>query len=354
MVPGSASKLRWWLLVGGSAAALVVLAAARICYGDSGRVVELGLAWRALVAGSGDALVDTIVPLRAWQTLVAIGTGAALGLAGALVQGLFRNPLSSPSVLGISSGASLGAGLAILASGGVARENFLLPGMSSSALVPLGALLGAFGVGALVYRLATSAGRVSVPTLLLIGLAVNTVLGGILQWVQAAVLDDNYLSRSILAWGFGSLDDKGPEHALLIWSALGLALCSIPWLAYELDLMQAGLEDAQSLGVDTVRVRWVALFAATLAASAATAVAGQIAFVGLIVPHLVRLSIGASHRQLLPASALLGGLLLLLVDLVSSTWLRDYDLPPGVLLALIGGPFFLVLVWQRRRELALW
>lgn len=354
MVPAHATPRRIRALFVLAGVSLVGLLLASLCLGDSGRVVSAGSAWAALLGSSGDPLVDTIVPLRAWQALVAVLTGAALGLSGALVQGLFRNPLSSPSVLGISSGASLGAVLAILLTGGIARENFLLPGMSSNALVPIGALLGAFGVGALVFRMSTSAGRVSVPTLLLIGLAVNTVLGGILQWLQAAALDDNYLSRSILAWSFGSLDDKGPEHALLIGGALALALCAIPHLAYELDLMQAGLEDAQSLGVDTVRVRWIALIAATLAASSATAVAGQIAFVGLIVPHLVRLSIGASHRWLLPASALLGGVLLLGVELISSTLLRSSALPPGVLLSLVGGPFFLWLVWQRRRELALW
>jgi iron complex transport system permease protein len=335
-------------------AGLMVLFVLSLSHGDSGRVVAPATAWRALLGGSGDGWADSIVPLRAWQALVAIGVGGCLGLAGALVQGLFRNPLASPSVLGISSGASLGAVLAILVAGKVSRENYLTPGMSTHWLVPLSALIGALAVGVLVFRLASSGGRISVPTLLLIGLAVNTVLGGVLQWVQAAVLDDNYLSRSILAWSFGSLEDKGPEHVLLVGSALLLSLLSIPFLAMELDLMQAGLEDAQSLGVDTARVRWLALLAATFAASAATAVAGQIAFVGLIVPHLVRLSIGASHRHLLWASALLGALLVLLVDFLSAYWLRSAALPPGVLLSLIGGPFFLWLVWSRRRELALW
>lgn len=335
-------------------ATLLLLLVGSVCWGDSGLRLSWSEAWQGLWGDSTQPLASAIAPLRLWQALTAMAVGASLALAGALVQGLFRNPLCSPSVLGISSGASLGAVLALVLVGAIARESFLLPGASWNLVVPLGAFLGALAIGALVFRLASSAGRVSVPTLLLIGLAVNTACGGVLQWVQALVLDDNYLSRSILAWSFGSLEDKGIEHASLVWAALLLAGACIPFLAYELDLMQAGLEDAQALGVNTQRVRWLALIAATLAASAATAVAGQIAFVGLIVPHLVRLWIGPSHRHLLWGSALLGAVLLLGVEFVGDWLLGARSLPPGVMLSLIGGPFFLYLVWTRRRELALW
>ncbi len=329
-----------------------------LCVGDSAlrlSVAEVGTALEHVARGAARELNDTLVELRLWKALTTAGVGAALGLSGALVQGLFRNPLASPSVLGISSGASLGAVLGVVLLGSYPSHGVLLPGGADAGwLVPLFTFGGALASGAFVFRIATSAGRVSIPALLLMGLAMNTILGGLMQWIQAAVLDDNYLSKSILSWSFGTLHDRTAPHALLVWGCFALALASLPLLAYELDLMQAGLEDAEALGVDTVRVRWIALVAATLAAAGAVAVAGQVAFVGLIVPHVARFLVGSSHRVLLWSSALLGAALLLAVELAQSLVLGERSLPPGVLLSLIGGPFFLGLVWKRRRELALW
>ena len=337
---------------------LPALLFASLCVGDSALRLapdEVGTALGRLARGAEPTLHDTLVGLRLWKALTTAGVGAALGLSGALVQGLFRNPLASPSVLGISSGASLGAVLGVVMLGRAPSHGLLLPGGADAGWqVPLCAFAGALAAGAFVFRIATRAGRVSIPALLLLGLALNTILGGLMQWIQAAVLDDNYLSKSILSWSFGTLHDRTAPHALLVWSCLVLALAALPFLAYELDLMQSGLEDAEALGVDTVRVRWIALSAATLAAAGAVAVAGQVAFVGLIVPHLARFSAGASHRVLLGGSALFGALLLVGVELCQCLVLGERTLPPGVLLSLIGGPFFLVLVWTRRRELALW
>jgi len=347
---------RTLFLVGG--ALVPVLCIASLCVGKSGLRLSPAQAWDSLArvsSGASQSGLDAIVHLRLWQALTTAGVGAALGLAGALVQGLFRNPLASPSILGISSGASLGAVGAVVLLGTFHAEQYLLPnGADSGWLVPLCAFAGALGAGALVFRIATTAGRVSIPALLLMGIAINTILGGLMQWIQSAVLDSNYLSRSILSWSFGTLDDRLAGHALLVWCGLALALCALPFVSYELDLMQAGLEDAEAHGVDTVRVRWIALAAATLAASAAVAVAGQIAFVGLIVPHLARLLAGHSHRVLLGASALLGALFLLGVEFLQLWILGPRAIPPGVMLSLLGGPFFLVLLWSKRRELALW
>jgi iron complex transport system permease protein len=347
---------RTLLLCGSVLAPLVCMAS--LCVGKSGLRISPGEAWSSLLRvleGTGHSGVDAIVELRLWQALTTAGVGAALGLSGALVQGLFRNPLASPSILGISSGASLGSVAALVLLGSYESEQYLLPsGADAGWLVPLCAFLGALGAGAFVFRVSTTGGRVSIPALLLMGLALNTILGGLLQWIQSAVLDSNYLSRSILSWSFGTLDDRLAPHALLVWGGLALALCVLPFVAYELDLMQAGLEDAEALGVDTARVRWLALGAATLAASGAVAVAGQIGFVGLIVPHLSRLLSGHSHRVLLWSSALLGALFLLGVQCLQFLVLGPRSIPPGVLLSLIGGPFFLVLLWTKRRELALW
>jgi iron complex transport system permease protein len=320
----------------------------------------------AVLRGAGGALglcapleqpaQQWIVALRLWRALTAAGVGAALGLAGALVQGVFRNGLASPSVLGITSGASMGAMVALLAAGGW-LSGFVPGAIDSSAsmlVVPLSAFCGALAVGALVHRLATTAGQVSVPALLLIGIAVNTFLGGAQQLIQVLVIGDWEVSRSILAWTFGTLDDRSGWHAATVWAGLAAGAASVPFVARELDLMQAGIEDAQALGVDTVRVRWLALAGASLCAAAAVAVAGQIAFVGLVVPHLVRTASGASHRTLLPLSALGGAVFLLGADYLQRLVLRDFALQPGVMMSLIGGPFFVLLLWSKRREISLW
>jgi ABC-type Fe3+-siderophore transport system permease subunit len=237
----------------GAVALTPLLCLASLCVGKSGLRVAPADAWAAftrILAGTGHSGIDAIVELRLWQALTTAGVGAALGLAGALVQGLFRNPLASPSILGISSGASLGSVAALVLLGSYEAEQYLLPsGADAGWLVPLFAFLGALGAGAFVFRVSTTGGRVSIPALLLMGLALNTILGGLLQWIQSAVLDSNYLSRSILSWSFGTLDDRLAPHAMLVWGGLALALCVLPFVAYELDLMQAGLEDAEALGV---------------------------------------------------------------------------------------------------------
>jgi iron complex transport system permease protein len=303
-----------------------------------------------------DAAQQWIVSLRLWRALTAAGVGAALGLSGAFVQGLFRNGLASPGVLGISGGAGLGAFVAVLCVGGYGPN--LVIGRDAVAsglvLIPVFSFAGALGIGWLVYALAATGGRVSVPALLLIGVAVNAFVGGVLQLIQLLVIGDWEVSKSILSWTFGTLSDRSGWHAATVWIALAIALVAVPFTAWELDLMQAGIEDAETLGVDTVRVRWLALAGAALSAAAAVAVAGQIGFVGLVVPHLVRLSSGVSHRTLLPLSALGGAVFLLGADLCSRLVLRDLALPPGVLMSLIGGPFFVFLVWTKRREIGVW
>jgi iron complex transport system permease protein len=309
-----------------------------------------------LCAPLPDAALQWIVSLRLWRALTAAGVGAALGLSGAFVQGLFRNGLASPGVLGISGGASLGAFAAVLVVGGYGPN--LVIGRDAAAsglvLIPVLSFAGALLVGYVVYRLAATGGRVSVPALLLIGIAVNTFVGGLLQLIQLLVIGDWEVSKSILSWTFGTLNDRSGWHAATVWAAVAVALLAVPFSAWELDLFQAGIEDAEALGVDTVRVRWIVLAAAALSAAAAVAVAGQIAFVGLVVPHIVRLTSGVSHRSLLPLSTLLGALFLLTADLGSRVILRDLSLPPGVLMSLIGGPFFVYLLWTKRREIGVW
>ena len=303
-----------------------------------------------------DAASQTIVDLRLWRALTAAGVGASLGLAGALVQGVFRNGLASPSVLGISGGASLGAIAALLVVGGFGKHYTAPLEMTSSGLVlvPLFAFVGAIATAFVVYRLASTKGHVSIPALLLIGIAVNTFFGGVQQLVQMLVIGDWEVSKSILMWSFGTLDDRESWHASVAWLGFACAALVVPFVAWELDLMQAGLEDAEALGVNTRRVKFLSLSAASIAAGTSVAVAGQIAFVGLIVPHLVRLLSGTSHRTLLVLSGLAGACFLLAADVAQHAFVPRLSLQPGVVMSLVGGPFFVWLLWTKRREIAVW
>jgi iron complex transport system permease protein len=338
---------------------VLLVASARIGATSAVGGVETLVRGALALLGLGEPLervTQAIVELRIWHAVTAAGVGAALGLSGAYIQGVFRNGLASPSILGLSGGASLFAVLAILVVGGYGPNLALDPRAHGSALVvvPLAAIAGALLVSFVVYRLASSRGHVSIPALLLVGIAMNTFLGGVQQLLQMLVIGDWEVSRSILSWTFGTLDDRLGWHAAVVWCGFAAAAAAIPFVAWELDLMQPGLEDAESLGVDTGRVKIVALTAASVAAAAAVAVAGQIAFVGLVVPHVLRLLSGRSHTTLLWMSGLGGACFLLLADVASHVLFPRVALQPGVVMSLVGGPFFAWLLWTKRREIALW
>jgi len=342
------------------APALFVIVVLSLRQGTSG-VRELADVGRGLLAllGLGAPLAgseQTIVELRLFRVVTAAGVGAGLALSGGLLQGVFRNDLASPAVIGISAGASLGASLAILVVGGYVPL-FMLEGASglSPLFVSASAFLFALAVAWLVTALATTDGRISVPTLLLVGIAMNALIAGLLATLQSLVLDQFEVARALISWTFGTLDDRSAYHALLMAGGLALSAAAIPFVSVELDLFAGGEEDAQGLGVDTRRVKLVALTAASLAAATAVSVAGQIAFIGLIVPHLLRLVIGRSHRALLGLCLLGGPVLLLGTDLLKRTVLGDaWYLPPGVVMSLVGGPFFLMLLMRNRRALQAW
>ncbi|MCC6407496.1 MAG: iron ABC transporter permease [Planctomycetes bacterium] len=317
-------------------------------------------AWRGLLSllGLGEALEtasrQTILELRLWRALVTIGVGAALALSGGYIQGLFQNGLASPSLIGVTGGAALGAAVAVLIVGGYAPRLVLESLGGNAYLIPLFGFAGAFGTTALVVYLSSGGGRTSVTSLLLTGIAVNMCVAGLFAAIQSLTLENWEVSRAILAWTFGTLDDRSGYHAGVVFSGLALAAACIPFTAVELDLLKGGEADAQSVGVDVKRLKWLAIFAAAVSAAAAVAVAGQIAFVGLVVPHLVRLAIGASHRVLLWLSMLGGAVFLLGAEFAQRWLLGDSALQPGVVMALIGGPFFLVLLVRERKEITAW
>lgn len=302
-----------------------------------------------------DATGEALLLLRLWRAGTAAGVGAALAFAGTLLQGLFRNALASPSVLGITTGASVGAAVAVAITAGLGVLGSAAGVASATGvwLVPAFAFAGALAVGVFVHSIAATRGHLSVPALLLVGLAMNTFLGGALSLLQQLLFDRWEASKSILAWNMGSLVDRGPWHAAVVWLLAAPCFALAPRIGWELDLLQSGEEDARQLGVDTRRVRRIAFLCATLCTAAAVAVAGQIAFVGLVVPHLVRLAGVTHHRSLLVVSALGGAAFLCAADLLQIVCFAD-QLAPGVVMSLVGGPFFVWLLWRKQREIALW
>lgn len=337
--------------------ALVVVAS--LHYGPTGRW-STARTLQGLLAyvGLGEPLPghgQVIFALRVHRVLVALGVGAALALSGGLLQGVFRNELAAPSVLGVSAGAGLGAALAVLSLGGFGPLAMLQTSADwAPGLVSACAFFGAIGATCIVTLLATVGGRVSVPTLLLVGIAVNAIAGGALAAVQYWMLRDLDLARAMLAWSFGSLEDRLGYHVVLVFVGLALAVSVLPKVAVELDLFVSGEEDARALGVDTRRTKLLALGAAALSAAVAVAVAGQIGFLGLVVPHLLRISVTRSHKGLLLLCLLGGPIALLGADLCQRALFDGAALRPGVVTSLLGGPFFLFLLVRQRARLVTW
>ncbi len=350
----AAGAPRWRLAFALLALVVIALSVTSLSTGSSGRThpaesFQLFLAWLSGAEGAGGFTSGElhVFELRFMRVLTAIGVGAALALSGALLQGVFRNDLASPSVLGLTTGASVGASLVLLLSGGLGPS-----GLPAGALTPwvltASAFASALGVAVLVAAVASRGGRVSVATLLLVGIATNATLGGLLTLVQRLALEDFEVARALIVWSFGTIDDRLVSQVVSLFSVLGLCLFAVPFLATELDLFAGGEDDAAALGVHTTRVKLLALATASLAAAAAVAVSWQIGFIGLVVPHLLRRLVGRSHRVLLPACLLGGPCLLLGVDLLGRVAFARYDLPPGVLMSLIGGPFFFFLLLSSR------
>ncbi|MEE9391697.1 MAG: iron ABC transporter permease [Planctomycetota bacterium] len=343
----------------GCFALLVFVFGASVSFGRTGNI-DLATVFRGIgaVLGFSDPLssVDQArVQLRLIEAIATAGVGAALALSGSLLQGVFRNGLAAPSIIGVSSGASLGAAVAVVILGGYLPYFASLTATNDAPFFVAGAsFLGALAATSLIALIATRHGRLSVPTLLLAGIAVNACCGGCLAAIQAVSLKDYEIARAIFAWTFGSLEDKSFGQAVLVWWAVLAAAACIPFVADELDLFVGGEEDAASLGVRPNLVKVIAVTAATLAAATAVAVAGQIAFVGLVVPHVLRLMIGPSHRVLLPFSIVGGALFLLGAQLLQVSLLGDSALRPGVLMSLIGGPFFIILLLTRTKDLRAW
>jgi iron complex transport system permease protein len=269
------------------------------------------------------------------RTLAGACVGALFASAGVVFQGLLRNPLATPFTLGVSTGAALGAVLAI-------TFNLSLAFLGISA-VPVAAFAGSLMAVAIVYALAQARHRgLSTTVLLLAGVTMNAFFSAMILFVQYfASFADTYRT---LRWLMGDLDVASYQPVLAALPTMVVAFAVFAWLARPLNLLALGPDSAESRGLDVARAQRGAFFSASLATGAAVSIGGPIGFVGIIIPHLVRLLVGPDHRLVLPASALFGAAFLVGCDLVARTILAPVELPVGIITALIGGPFFLWLL----------
>lgn len=291
----------------------------------------------ALLGSEGtDPMAGSVVwTLRVPRSALATLAGAVLGLSGAIMQGLFRNPLADPGLLGVSAGGALGAVLAI-------TGTFGLGVLGTAPAAFLGALLTTL----LVLRVARHEGRVLVASLLLAGIVVNALAGAATAFLVFAA-DDMQL-RDILFWTMGSVAGANPTGLLAaLLGALPLFVAA-PFLARALNALILGEREAQSLGIPVEAMKLGAVVLVALAVGASVAATGIIGFVGIVAPHLARLLRGPDHRWVLPASALLGAALLTLADAAARVLVAPAELPVGLLTALLGGPFFLAVLLRRR------
>jgi iron complex transport system permease protein len=328
------------VLVGAVALLSLGIGAAGVSLGD----IAAALLGEGLDRRTAVILYDIRLPRLGMGLLV----GAALAVSGALMQGLFRNPLADPGVVGVGAGASLGAVLSIVLGG-------LLPaGLSAllgAHLVTVAAFLGGWAATLVLYRAATSEGRTSVATMLLAGIAL-AALAGAVTGVLIFMADDKQL-RDVTFWGMGSL--AGASWAKIA-AALPLILPVLvlsPLLARGLNALALGEAQASHMGVNVEVVKRAAVLGVAASAGAAVAIAGGIGFVGIVVPHLLRLLGGPDHRHLLPQAALLGGALLVGADMIARSLVAPAELPIGIVTACLGAPVFLWILLRRRGGLGM-
>ncbi|WP_232522302.1 FecCD family ABC transporter permease [Marinimicrobium alkaliphilum] len=286
---------------------------------------------------------EIIAAIRLPRALLAACVGAILAICGAFLQGLFRNPLADPSLIGVTAGASVGASVMIVLGASVGTA---LGGLGGISLVSLGAFVGGLITVWLVYRVATGVNGTSVATMLLMGIAVSALSAsatGLLEYFA-----DNEMLRRMSLWRMGGLDGASYPRVWLAGCLLVVLLLAVPALGRALNTLLLGESQARHLGIDVERLKTRLIVLVAAGVGTAVALSGSIAFVGLVVPHMIRLWVGPDHRRLLPLSALGGAVLLLLADTFARTALAPAELPVGLVTALLGAPFFIHLLRRRR------
>lgn len=295
-----------------------------------------------LLQEEGVSNLAIVERIRLPRVLLAATVGAGLATAGVMMQGLFRNPLADPSLIGVTSGASAGASFAIVLGGSFLNAGHWL----GLPLVSVGAFLGATIATSVVYQLARGDRGASVITMLLAGIAISAIAAACNSFFT--FIADTDMLRQISLWQMGTLAGANMENVLFaaVFVGTGIAVC-LP-RSRDLNALLLGESEARHLGVDVGRLKRHVIVVVALIVGVCVSIAGVIAFVGLMTPHMVRLVIGPDHRHLLPCSVLAGGIFLILADAVSRTLLAPSELPIGVITSLLGGPFFLWLLSRRR------
>ena len=322
---------------------LVLASLFSLAIGAAGTSLWQGLS--DLVMGRDLSLRDRVVlfDIRLPRTVMGILVGAALAVSGAVMQGLFRNPLADPGIVGVSAGAAFGAIVAIVLGG-------YLPAAIAASLgyyvVPAAAFFGSWVSTIILYRVSTRKGRTSVATMLLAGIALGSLTGAF-SGVLIYIADDAQL-RTLTFWGMGSVAGATWSKVLAALPLIAIALGVAPFLARGLNGLALGEAAASHMGISVQRTKNTAILTVAGATGAAVAVSGGIGFVGIVVPHLLRLMTGPDHRFLLINSALLGAALLLVADVISRTVIAPAELPIGIVTATIGGPFFLWVLLRQR------
>jgi iron complex transport system permease protein len=289
-----------------------------------------------------------IFDIRLPRAVLGLLIGASLAVSGAIMQGLFRNPLADPGLVGVSSGASFGAVVMIVLGGTFAAPLYTLLGIYA---LPLAAFAGGLVTTLLLYRIATQHGQTSVATMLLAGIALGALAMAV-TGVLIYMADDKQL-RDLTFWGMGSLSGATWVKITAAGPIILLSLLSIPFLARGLNAITLGEAAAFHMGVPVQRLKTIAIVVVAAATGASVSVSGGIGFVGIVVPHILRMVIGPDHRYLLPASALLGGALLILADVLARTIVSPAEMPIGIITAAVGGPFFLWILLRNRTRLSL-
>jgi len=313
---------------------------------------QIALVFVGKIAGSSEN-VDPVANAVVWQIrlpriFMAMLVGAGLAVSGAMLQGLFRNPLADPGLIGVSAGAAIGGVTAI-----VILPNIGLAGdWLTYAALPTCAMAGGIGITFLIYHLSRVGGRIHVASMLLTGIAVNAIGGALIGLAVTMVANDDQL-RTVTFWSLGSLAGS-------TWTTLGIVLLILgPGLVVALRLGKSlnaflfGELEAYHLGVDVALVKRLVIVLSALMVGITVAFTGGIGFIGLVAPHIIRLAFGPDHRLLIPASAFCGAILLLIADTVARTIAAPAELQIGILTALLGGPFFLMLLLKSRKQIGL-
>lgn len=338
-----ADKLASWtflliVLTVGLFLSIIVAVCIGVVYIPPGKVLDILF---GKVTDPNDPDVNIIMSIRLPRVLLAATVGAALSVAGVAMQGVFRNPMASPSILGISSGAAFGASLAIVLGASFVSGQFAIPVM---------AFIFCVGTMLLVYGISRSGGYVPVETLLLAGIAVGAFFSALVSFMQFIAGDK---LEGLVFWLMGGLGRADWQQLWVALPLIALGSFMIMYYARELNALTIGEDHATSLGVDTQRVMLVMIVVTSIVVAAAVSFSGVIGFVGLIVPHIIRIIIGPDHRILIPASILGGASFLVITDTLARTLMAPSEIPVGIITAMLGAPFFIYLL-RRRKHMMGW